>query len=277
MIFPTISDIGGTALADYAVDYEGGVCTLTFTRPEKANAFHPRIIPDLTKLFVSLNHRPDIRVLLIKGEGKHFMAGGDLELIVDLDKADDAERTLFGEGPIQQYNIMARALNRLDKPVIASVQGGVAGAAVGLVGACDLVICADTAFFWAAHILHGGSNDGLLSYFLPRHIGLRKALEMALLGDRIGAPEMQRLGFVNFVVPEADLAAETDKLVARLAKGPTRGYGQIKRLMYASLGNSMEEQGRLEAECYGQILHTEDVKDGLKAFFEKRPPNFQGR
>lgn len=264
-------------MADYRVDYDDAVCTLTFTRPEKANAFHPRMIPELTRLFVELGHRPDIRVVVIKGEGKHFMAGGDLEVIVDLDKAERGERTRFGEEPIHQYNIMARAMQRLDKPVIASVQGGVAGAAVGLVGACDMVICADTSFFWAAHILHGGSNDGLLSYFLPRHIGLRKALEMALLGDRIGATEMQRLGFVNFVVPEAELGAETDKLVARLAKGPTRGYGMIKRLMYASLGNSMEEQGRLEAESYGQILHTEDVKDGLKAFFEKRPPNFEGR
>jgi 2-(1,2-epoxy-1,2-dihydrophenyl)acetyl-CoA isomerase len=118
----------------------------------------------------------------------------------------------------------------------------------------------------------------LLTYFLPRQIGLRRALEMALLGERIAAPEAQRLGLVNFVVPEAKLAEETTKLVERLCKGPTLGYGLIKQLMYASFENSMMEQGLLEGELYGgKALHTEDVKDGLKAFFERRPPDFHGR
>lgn len=262
---------------DFSVEEAGGVVTLTFTRAEKANAFHPRMITPMRELFVELGHRPEVRAVLIRGEGKHFMAGGDLESIIDLEAADERQRTLAGEGPIQEYNIMVRAMQRLAKPVVASVQGGVAGAGVGFIGACDLVIAADNAFFWAAHILHGGSNDGLLTYFLPRHIGLRKALELALLGDRLGALEAQKLGLINFVVPEAELAAETDKLMARLASGPTLGYGKIKQLMYASLGNSMEEQGVLEAESYGAVLHTADVRDGLRAFFEKRPPNFQGR
>ncbi len=262
---------------DFSVVFENGVATITFTRAAKANAFHPRMIAPLRTLFTELDHRPEIRVVLVRGEGKHFMAGGDLETIVDLDSADDSQRTEIGESAIQEYNVLVRTMQRLDKPVVASIQGGVAGAGVGFIGACDLAIAADTAFFWAAHILHGGSNDGLLTYFLPRHVGLRKALEMALLGDRVPAPEAQALGLINFVVPEAELAAETDKLVARLAKGPTLGYGKIKKLMYASLGNSMFDQGAMEAESYGAVLKTEDVKDGLRAFFEKRPPNFQGR
>jgi 2-(1,2-epoxy-1,2-dihydrophenyl)acetyl-CoA isomerase len=270
-----MADHGGSK--DFTTKIADGVATLTFTRPEKANAFHPRIIPLMKAFFIELHHRPDVRVVVIRGEGKHFMAGGDLETIVDLDSASDAERTSYGEGPITEYNAMVRAMQRLDKPVLASVQGGVAGAGVGFIGACDLVIAADTAFFWAAHILHGGSNDGLLTYFLPRHVGLRKALELALLGDRIKAPEAKELGLINFVVPEAELQAATDKLVARLASGPTLGYGKIKKLMYASLQNSMFEQGVMEAESYGSVLHTADVKDGLRAFFEKRPPNFQGK
>ena len=101
---------------------------------------------------------------------------------------------------------------------------------------------------------------------------------MALLGERVYAPEAKQLGLINFVVPEAELQNETSKLVDRLCKGPTLGYGLIKKLMYASFGNSMAEQGALEAELYGgSALHTADVKDGLKAFFERRPPNFQGK
>jgi 2-(1,2-epoxy-1,2-dihydrophenyl)acetyl-CoA isomerase len=206
------------------------------------------------------------------------MAGGDLSTIVDFDKLTDAERTRMGEAPILDYVHMVRVMQRLDKPVVASVQGGVAGAAVGLIAACDLVIAADTSFYWAAHILHGGSNDGLLTYFLPRQIGLRKTLEMALLGERVPAAEALRLGLINFVVPEAELAAETQKLVERLCKGPTLGYGLVKKLVYASFDNTMAEQGRLEAESYGgRALHTADVKDGLKAFFERRPPRFEGK
>lgn len=263
--------------SDFGWTFEGGLATITFTRPDKANALHPRMLAALVELFTRLHHEPGLRCVLVRGEGRHFMAGGDLETIVDFDRLDDAERTRLGEGPIHQYNLMIRCMQRLDAPVVASVQGGAAGAAVGFIGACDLVVAADTAFFWAAHILHGGSNDGLLTYFTPRHIGLRKALELALLGERVGAQEAQRLGLVNFVVPEAQLQEETAKLVARLLAGPTRGYGAIKRLMYASLDNSLEEQGRLEAESYGAILHTADVKDGLRAFFERRKPRFEGR
>ena len=262
---------------DFAVAIAEGVATITFTRPAKANAFHPRMIPALRTFFTELGHRPDVRLVLICGEGEHFMAGGDLATIVDLDRAADAERTELGESTIQDYIIMVRTMQRLDQPVVASVQGGVAGAGMGFTGACDLIIAADTAFFWAAHILHGGSNDGLLTYFLPRHIGLRRALEMALLGDRITATAAKDFGLVNFVVPEADLETETARLVARLATGPTLGYGKIKRLMYASFQHSMYEQGAMEAESYAAALHTADVQDGLRAFFEKRPPNFRGR
>jgi 2-(1,2-epoxy-1,2-dihydrophenyl)acetyl-CoA isomerase len=259
-------------------ELEGPLATITFNRPTKANAMHPDQNALMRNFLYEVERKPEIRCVLLKGNGKHFMAGGDLETIVNIDKLTDAERTGQGEVPIWDFVHMARVMQRLDKPVVASVQGGVAGAAVGLIAACDLVIAADTSFYWAAHILHGGSNDGLLTYFLPRHIGLRKSLEMALLGERVYAPEAKQLGLINFVVPEAELQNETSKLVDRLCKGPTLGYGLIKKLMYASFGNSMAEQGALEAELYGgSALHTADVKDGLKAFFERRPPNFQGK
>jgi len=262
---------------DFTFAIQDGCATITFSRPEKANAFHPRMIAPLRKIFLELREREDVRVVLIRGEGKHFMAGGDLESIADYGSMTKAEVAEFGENPIHDYNFMIQTMQRLDQPVVASVQGGAAGAAMGFIGACDLVVAADTAFIWAAHILHGGSNDGLTTYFLPRHIGLRRSLQMALLGDRITAQEAKEIGLVNFVVPEAELQAETEKLVKRLVVGPTKGYGLIKRLMYASFQNSMMEQGTMEAQSYGQAMQTEDVPEGLKAFFEKRKPNFKGK
>ena len=262
---------------DFSFVIDGPLATLTFTRPAKANAFHPRMAASMRRCFLEVHHNADVRCVLIKGEGKHFMAGGDLEAIVDFDKISDVERSDAGEGVIHEYNVMVRTMQRLDVPVVASVQGGVAGAAVGFVGACDLVIAADTAFFWIAHVLHGGSIDGLTTFFTPRHIGLRNAMKLALLADRISGTEAAELGLISFVVPEANLAVETSKLVSRLCAGPTKGYGKIKKLLYASFGNSMMEQGRMEAESYGEILHTEDVKHGLKAFFAREQPQFKGR
>jgi 2-(1,2-epoxy-1,2-dihydrophenyl)acetyl-CoA isomerase len=259
-------------------EIDGPLATITWNRPDKANAMHPDQNLLMRDFLYEIERMPEVRCVLIKGNGKHFMAGGDLETIVDFDKKTPAQRAREGETPIVEFVHAIRVLQRLKKPVIASVQGGVAGAAVGLICACDLVIAAETSFYWAAHILHGGSNDGLVSWFLPRHIGLRKALEMALLGERIYAPEAKQLGLINFVVPDADLEQETKKLVDKLCKGPTIGYGLIKELMYSSLNNTMETHGMMEAERYGGIaLHTDDVKDGLKAFFERRPPKFQGK
>jgi 2-(1,2-epoxy-1,2-dihydrophenyl)acetyl-CoA isomerase len=260
---------------DFTFTIEGGLATLTFTRPKKCNALHPRMIAPMEQCFRQVQRNPEVRCVLIRGEGKHFAAGADFD---GFDPSiSDLEREALTERVIHDHNIMIRAMQRLDAPVIASVQGGVAGASVGFIGACDLVIAADTSFFWVAHVLTGNSNDAFISYFGPRHIGLRKALEMALLGDRISGTEAQRLGLVNFVVPEAKLKEETDKLVARLLVGPTKAYGEIKRLYYASLGNSLMEQGMMEAESSAAIETSEDAKDGLRAWFEHRKPVFVGR
>jgi 2-(1,2-epoxy-1,2-dihydrophenyl)acetyl-CoA isomerase len=258
-------------------EIDGPLATITFNRPDKANAMHPDQNIAMRDFLYELERKPEVRCVLLRGNGKHFMAGGDLETIVNFDKLTDAQRARDGELPILDYVHMVQVMQRLKKPVVASVQGGVAGAALGLIAACDLVIAADTAFFWAAHILHGGSNDGLVTYFLPRQIGLRRALQMSLLGERIYAPEAKEIGLINFAVPEAQLREETDKLVQRLCKGPTLGYGLIKKLMYSSFDHSLLQQGHLEGELYGgSALQTADVKDGLKAFFQHRPPNFTG-
>jgi len=257
---------------------ESSLATLTFNRPHKFNAFHLELVPVVRDLMYQVEQAPDIRCLLVKGAGKHFMAGGDMSSVLNYEEMTPAERLYNGEGPPVGFVHIAQIMTRMKKPIVASVQGAVAGAAIGFISACDLVIAADTSFYWAAHVLHGGSNDGCVSYFLPRLVGHRKALEMALLAERIYAPEAKELGLVNFVVPEAKLEEETTKLVDRLCNGPTVAYGLIKKLYHASWHNSLPEQGMLEGELYGNYaMPSTDAHEGLKAFFERREPRFTGR
>ncbi|MFA5631428.1 MAG: enoyl-CoA hydratase-related protein [Porticoccaceae bacterium] len=259
-------------------EIDGALATITFNRPSKFNALHPDCIPALRDFLVDVESNPDIRCLLLKGNGKHFMAGGDLSLIVDFHQLDPAQKALWGESPPREFIYLIRIMMRMKKPIVASVQGGVAGAALGLISACDFVIAANNSFYWAAHVLHGGTADGCISWFLPRNIGLRKAKEMAMLGDRIYAQEAKELGLINFVVEESELQAKTTELVQRLCKGPTVAYGLIKQVYHVSLQNTLEEQGALEADVYGnQALQTNDASEGLMAFFEKREANFSGR
>lgn len=264
-------------MADILFDRSGPVATMTFNKPDKANAFDPGWLPSMIAFLAAADADPAVRCVLIRGNGRHFMAGGDLGTIEETMTKPPVEKALEVAAPIHRYNEFGRMMRRIDKPTVASVQGAVAGAAVGLAAACDLVVAADNAFFFVAHVLHAGSVDGLTSYFLPRQIGTRKAMELSLLADRMSAADAQRFGLVNFVVPAAELAAETDKLVQRLAAGPTRSYALIRNQILASLDNSLEEQGRLEAESYAAAALTSDWEEGLTAFFAKRPPNFQGR
>ena len=148
---------------------------------------------------------------------------------------------------------------------------------MGRAASCDLIIAADDAFFTLAYSLIGTSPDGGSTFALPRAIGAKKSMEMALLGDRIDAASLARFGLVNFVVPADDLEEETDQLARRLAAGPTRAYGQAKRLIYGSLENQMERQLQMEAEAFADCATTDDFREGVSAFVEKRRAVFRGR
>jgi 2-(1,2-epoxy-1,2-dihydrophenyl)acetyl-CoA isomerase len=264
-------------MSDLIFNTAGPIASLVLNKPDKANALDPAWLPSIMEFFIDVDADPEVRCVLLRGNGKHFMAGGDLGTVEEAMKLPPHRRAALVSAPIHQYNLLAQIMQRLGKPIVASVQGAVAGAAVGLVAACDLVIAADSAFFFVPHSLHGGSVDGLTTYFLPRQIGMKKTLELALLGDRIGAAEAQRLGLVNFVVPAAELEAQTDKLVQRLANGPTQAYALIRHQVLKSLDNSIEEQGRLEAESYGRATQTHDWNEGIRSFLEKRKAKFTGR
>lgn len=259
--------------APLIVEAEGPIATLTLNRPKALNALDIPMAEALEAAVLALQQKQDLRVIILKGAGRGFMAGGDLGVI---------QRGLT-EGPAPVDAIMLplhRTLARLaemPQPVIASLHGPVAGAGMSVAMATDLAIAADDAKFTLAYTRVGTSPDGSASWHLPRLVGLRKALEIALLADTIDAHEALRLNLVNQVVPAADLASATQALAQRLAAGPTQAYGRIKRLLRESADRDLPSQMNAEREAFHQSMKTQDFAEGVAAFLRKRAPTYQGR
>lgn len=259
------------------VEKKDGIATLIMNRPESRNALSLEMRKALYDAVVDIESDDAIRCVVIKGAGDHFMAGGDVKAFGDyVKKSPDVRRQDF-EARIHTLHPTIFTMRRMKKPIIGCVQGAAAGFGLSLAMACDMVIAADTAFFTLAYINIATTPDGSGTYSLPRMVGLKKAMEIAMLGDRFDASEAHRLGLVNFVVPVADIEAETAKLAARLANGPTVAIGRTKQLLHASLNNSMEEQLAMEAENFAACAATDDWAEGVTAFGEKRKPVYKGK
>ncbi len=265
-------------MSDLLIETADGIATLTMNRPDARNALSSEMRAGLDEAFHRFESDDDVRCVVLRGAGEHFMAGGDVKSFAGMLAEEEPQdmRDLFLHR-IHDLHLIMFAMRRLPKPIVASVRGAAAGAGVSLAACCDLIIAAEDSFFTLAYSLIGTSPDGGSTFQLPRAIGAKKAMEMALLGDRIAATDLARFGLVNFVVPTDDLADETDKLAQRLAAGPTRAYGQAKRLIYASLENQMERQLQMEAEAFADCATTDDFREGVMAFVEKRRAVFRGR
>lgn len=252
-----------------------GVATLTLNRPRALNALNRELTLALREAVFAAEHDPQVRCLVIRG-GEHFMAGGDLKHFSELVASRPAPqlRTDF-EGFIHEVHALVLSLRRMPKPVVASVSGAAAGFGMSLMMACDLALAADNAYFTLAYSLIGATPDGGSTYALPRIVGQKKAMEIALLGERFDAPTAERLGLVNRVVPAAALEAETQKLAARLAAGPALVYGRTKALVNRSLEHTLESQLQREAEAFAQSASEPDFAEGLRAFLEKRKPRWR--
>lgn len=261
---------------DLILNPTGPIARITFNRPQKANAFDPAWSDPMLAFFEQVARDPNVRCVLLRSTGAHFSAGGDVGSVDTLIGMSPAERAAESAKFIPPYNRMIEAMHGCGKPVVAAVQGGVAGACVGLVAACDIVVCGDDAFFFLAHVKLAATIDGLSTYFLPRQIGERRTMELALLGDRIDAHRAEAWGLVNVVVPASDLNDEAEAMAERLAAGPTRALGLIRDLVRAGAKNGLYEQSRLEVDTYARSAMTEDWKEGLVAFRERRPPVFSG-
>lgn len=253
-----------------------GIATLTMNRPEARNALSMDMRSQLCAALHDVELDDSVRCVVLTGSGDHFMAGGDVKGMGEsIKKSPDEIKKEFLLRIHDLHPIMF-AMRRMPKPIIASCRGAAAGAGVSMALACDLIIAAEDAFFTLAYCKIGTSPDGSSSFHLPRAVGIKRAMEIALLGDRFDAPTAKDMGMINFVVPSAELAIETQKLARRLASGPTHVYGNTKALFYRSMESEFESQLQAEAEYFADCASRGDFREGVTAFIEKREPRFTG-
>ena len=259
-----------TAASPLEVTRDGAVVTLRFSRPEALNAINVPMAQALLSAVRELAQDASVRAVVLCGAGKGFMAGGDLATL----RANPVQGAADLLGPL---NEAVQVLATMNAPVIAKVHGVAAGAGLSLMLQADFVIAAEGTRFNLAYINLGTSCDVGASWALPRLVGLRNALEIALLGDTLTASDALRLGLVNRVVPAEHLDTATDTLIERIAQGPTLAYGAMKRLMRASFDRDLDTQLIAETAAFAGCAATEDLRAGIEAFFEKKTPVFEGR
>lgn len=258
-------------------DVKDGIGIITFNRPEVLNALSPEMTDALIAVTSRFERDPAVRCVVLRGAGDHFMAGGDVKgFHKALHENREAHLAALEMRVVKVHQIFYQ-LRRMAKPVLASVQGAAAGIGLSMILAADLAISSDDAYFTLAYRHVGLSADGGSTYFLPRIVGERRALEIALLGERFTAEKARDVGILNWLVPRADLADETTKLARNLADGPTVALGIAKKLIRSSFDNSWDEHSHREAEGLAAAAATADHIEGVTAFVEKRKPVFKGR
>lgn len=258
--------------APVLLSIDGAVAEIRFNRPKVLNAFNLEAGRQFLSCCERLATDKTVRAIILRGEGTAFMAGGDLAQF-----RDAADRTAFTREILEPLNSALLILDELPAPVIAAVQGAAAGAGASIALAADFVIAAEDAKFIMAYAKIGTSIDAGSSWNLPRLVGFRRAMELALLAEPVGAAQALAMGLVTRVVPPAKLMEETRALAKRLAAGPTVAYGRIKRLLRDSLTQEYAVQLKAELEAFAACSATADFAEGLAAFFDKRAAMFRGR
>jgi 2-(1,2-epoxy-1,2-dihydrophenyl)acetyl-CoA isomerase len=264
-----------TTYEQLIVERDGGVATVRMNNPARLNAMSSTLLAELIDALEALRDDPGARAIVLTGEGRGFSAGADLLSL--------QEPYLKGERPTLSgfleagYNRVIPLLAETPKPVVAALNGVVAGAGVSVALACDLRLASEAATFSMAFVKIGLIPDAGSCYHLPRVVGTAKALELALLSDRVDAGEALRIGLVNRVVPAESLMREAHALAARLAELPTAAIGLTKRIFQEASRMDLAETLAREAEVQDQAAATDDHVEGVLAFLQKRPPRFTGR
>jgi 2-(1,2-epoxy-1,2-dihydrophenyl)acetyl-CoA isomerase len=256
---------------------EGAAATVELNRPDTLNAWNAQLGHDLLAAITAVAEDDDVRAVVITGAGRAFSAGADLR-----DLSGREERTPEGHPDVrrvltERYHPIITTIRTMPKPVVAAVNGPAVGIGLSLALASDLIVAKESAYFLLAFVNIGLVPDGGSSLFVPTRIGFARAMEMAMLGERIPAPRALEWGLVNRVVADDAFAGEVAALRDRLATGPTRSYAGSKRQLNAWLYARMEEQLELEADIQGEMAGSPDFYEGVAAFVEKRPPAFGGR
>ena len=255
-------------------EQDGGVGRLTLNRPDSLNAWTTDFGHELKAVIDGEAADPSVRAVLIPGAGRGFSSGADLK--AGFEPAPDDGMPDVRKELVEVYHPVIAGVRRLEKPVVAAVNGPAVGIGASLALACDLVLAAESAFFGLAFVNIGLMPDGGSTLFVPAAVGKARAFQMALLGERVPAERALEWGLVNQVHPDGELLGEANALVDRFAAGPTRSYAASKQALNQMLYPNLDEQLELEAELQHALARTSDFTEGVSAFVEKRDAAFQG-
>lgn len=255
-------------------DKAEGIGTITLNQPETLNALTPDMVVRLREIVEEISDDPGVRAAMLTGAGRGFCSGANL--------LGGTGRTLAGGGmgvreAILGMNELLAGIAEMEKPWLAAVNGPAVGGGCSLALTCDLVLAAESAYLSLGYVNIGMVLDMGSTYLLPRLVGLRKAAELAFLGERVYGPEAAEIGLISRAVPDESLMSAAQEWAARLAAGPTLSIGAIKLGMRRALHGTYRDAMHWEAMMISLIAQTEDAAEGLTAFFQKRKPAFKGR
>ncbi|MBT6808815.1 MAG: 2-(1,2-epoxy-1,2-dihydrophenyl)acetyl-CoA isomerase [Flavobacteriales bacterium] len=254
------------------IKYEitNGVAKITLNRPEKFHSFVREMALQLQEKLDDCNVNKDVRAILITAEGKAFCAGQDLSEATD---PNGPELTRIIQ---EHYNPIIRKIRNIEKPVVAAVNGVAAGAGASIALCCDIVVATESASFIQAFSKIGLIPDSAGTFFLPRLVGLQKATALMMTAESISANDAEKMGMIYKVFSDESFVEKSWNLVSKLSQMPTKGLGLTKKLLNESYNNNLEQQLDMEDKCQSIAGETNDFKEGVQSFLEKRKPNFKG-